>query len=1151
MFSDVKLAGLGRAAVAAAATLMVIAMLAPGARAATLLTTCANFQNTLTSAGAGDTIVLTGLCTTPNANFVLPATTNLTIEGAATGTNGFDGAGVSSPALASPGGGTDGLTLSNLTFENYTSSTAVQVTSTTTTTNEFVFSGDTFSHDGGSGNGGGLSMTLFESGSCAFARAAVTLSNSTFSGDTAGAPVTAQVDGGGGAFVDIECESGSVSANVTGNTFSGDSVKAPNNRAGYGGGLVIGPAGAHIIEASPVTLTQSGNLFTGNSITGTNGFEYAGGGEFVDGTNMTSTGDAFIGNSLPGPAALGESSEGAGLAAFGGGNCTNQPGGPTSQAGNLVAAGNTIGAPSGTATNADAEGAGVYVGCAVGGSGYHMTLISSTVSGNTAPGTGAVAGVDGENIDFLNLQNTIVSGDNGGSELGGFNSGANVTASSSDICAIGSSTTAFAGTGNICADPKLVNPTAGDVHETSASPTIDVGSNALVPGGLTTDYYGNPRIAVGRNPDPATVDIGAQERLANPVITDCSKLQGALNAAGPGDVITISTLCTGGKYTLPSVSNLTIQGAATGTNGFDGTGATGPALVGRAVGLTLRNLTFQNYKLNSGPAVFLEPGAGALPVLDRDRFLNNSTMSSTPGAALEILDTESSCPYTGSLTLTNSLFSMNSISQGASPSGISAEGAGAAILLACDASHGASLTISGNTFTGNSIAMAGGSAYGGGLYAADSGNGQLTDNQSANLFQSNSVTSTSPSGATFDGGGEWLASVNLTSRSDAFISNSLAGPSGASGASEGGGLGTVRGTCGIPPSSVPASATATDLVAAANSIGAPSSGGSIEGAGVYAGLAICIAGQGNAGFHLTLNDSTVSGNSGAGGVAGVDGESGDQLTLQNSIVFGNAGAGASDLGGFGIGGGSGSVIASFSDVCTPGATTPFMGTGNICADPKLTNAAGGDVHETSASPTIDAGSNALVPSGVTTDYYGQPRIVATHQCQAIVDIGAAESPTPFAGNCTTGGGGGGGGTGGPGTVGKTQFGKENANSHGVDLTIHCAGTAPQTCTGTITLITTEVERGSTVIAVTSRKRKPKLRKVTALIGSVNYKLGAGKTITVHVNLNRTGIKLLQHFHALPVTVQITQVTKPGHPGTTISRRKLTIHLPKPKPKHRR
>jgi hypothetical protein len=49
------------------------------------------------------------------------------------------------------------------------------------------------------------------------------------------------------------------------------------------------------------------------------------------------------------------------------------------------------------------------------------------------------------------------------------------------------------------------------VHETASSPTIDAGSNALVPSGVTSDLFGGPRILVGKFGDAPTVDIGVAE----------------------------------------------------------------------------------------------------------------------------------------------------------------------------------------------------------------------------------------------------------------------------------------------------------------------------------------------------------------------------------------------------------------------------------------------------------------------------------------------------------------------------------------------------------------------------------------------------------------------------------------------------------------
>jgi len=115
--------------------------------------------------------------------------------------------------------------------------------------------------------------------------------------------------------------------------------------------------------------------------------------------------------------------------------------------------------------------------------------------------------------DVLNLANTIVYGDSGGPELGGFQTLAGVSATYSDVC---SGTAPFAGAGNICADPMLLGPGPGnaDVRETAASPTLERGSNGLIPAGLSTDAFGGPRvlgpILCSASPG-AIVDMGAAE----------------------------------------------------------------------------------------------------------------------------------------------------------------------------------------------------------------------------------------------------------------------------------------------------------------------------------------------------------------------------------------------------------------------------------------------------------------------------------------------------------------------------------------------------------------------------------------------------------------------------------------------------------------
>jgi hypothetical protein len=495
------------------AALVAGAVLAPGASANTLQADCSNFGTQLTAAGAGDTIVLTGLCTAPNATFTLPATPDLTIQGASSGTNGFDGTGVATPALTSAANPNDphGLTVQNLIFENYSSSSAVNIASQNFG-NGYAFLGDTFTHNSNpTGDGGGLHIDTFTFGSCALSGPTITVSGSTFSGNSAVGitfgPTGAEGGGGGGALIDLECQTGaSPTITLTGNSFTGNTVPAGAGIFRGGGGFFF-DIGHHVITL-PTNINQSGNLFNGNSITGS-GASYDGGGEATIGANITSVGDRFINNSLPGSASSTVSSEGGGLSTLNGGGCLTVAQAQTSQATNLVAAGNTIGAPSGSGTGG--EGAGIYAGCTVGSGSYQLTLVNSTVSGNQATGTGAVAGAMGEATDILHLRNTILAGNPGGVDLGGFgaSSGANVDADHSDVCAIGAATP-FAGAGNICSPPALVNPNSGDVHETAASPTIDAGSNAFIPS-TPTDVFGLPRIVSGKAGDPPIVDMGAAE----------------------------------------------------------------------------------------------------------------------------------------------------------------------------------------------------------------------------------------------------------------------------------------------------------------------------------------------------------------------------------------------------------------------------------------------------------------------------------------------------------------------------------------------------------------------------------------------------------------------------------------------------------------
>lgn len=108
------------------------------------------------------------------------------------------------------------------------------------------------------------------------------------------------------------------------------------------------------------------------------------------------------------------------------------------------------------------------------------------------------------------------------------------------------------------------------------------------------------------------------------------------------------------------------------------------------------------------------------------------------------------------------------------------------------------------------------------------------------------------------------------------------------------------------------------------------------------------------------------------------------------------------------------------------------------------------------------------------------------------------------------------------------------------MTVACGGAATQSCSGNVTVTTTETLHGSTVIAVTATAKHHK-RVVTVARGS--YSLAGGKSIKL--KLKSKGKALLKRFGKLPVIVQITQANSAGQ-QVTISHSKLTIKAKKHK-----
>lgn len=104
-------------------------------------------------------------------------------------------------------------------------------------------------------------------------------------------------------------------------------------------------------------------------------------------------------------------------------------------------------------------------------------------------------------------------------------------------------------------------------------------------------------------------------------------------------------------------------------------------------------------------------------------------------------------------------------------------------------------------------------------------------------------------------------------------------------------------------------------------------------------------------------------------------------TVSNCILWGDSGGGGEIYG---------TATVTYSNV-QDGTGETWFGQGCIDSDPLFVNAAVGDLHLLSASPCIDRGNNSYVPTEITTDLDGYPRII-DGDCNSIevVDMGAYE-----------------------------------------------------------------------------------------------------------------------------------------------------------------
>ncbi|MCC5656513.1 DUF4347 domain-containing protein [Nostoc sp. XA010] len=720
-------------------------------------------------------------------------------------------------------------------------------------------------------------------------------------------------------------------SSVYGNTWESSSVSANNNN--LGGGIYNDAS-----EGKTGTLSLINSSVSGNTANFGGGI-YSGGTFKL--TNSTVSGNTALQD---------------------GGGIYNA--GVDYDAGSAILVNTTI--SGNTALN---DGGGIYNGFAY-VSGNRLTLINSTINNNTADSDADGTGNGGGVFSFSGeskVSNTIIAGNSDKSTSGDIHPDVSGGLIDSDNNLIGNNTgsTAFTtstlvGTSASPIDPKLgLLQNNGGATFTQAllanSPAIDAGNNSLVPIGVITDQRsaGFNRIFNG------VIDIGAyevQSLITPPPVNTGTFVVTNTNDSGSGSLrqailnanatVGADTITFAGVFTdaTPDIITLT-SGKLTITNDINilGTGASNLIVSG-----------------NNSSGVFEISGSGTDANIDDLKIANaNDPLGSI------LLNSNTS------LSLTNSTISDNRGEVG----GIFNRG---------------TLSLTGSTVSGNS-----GSSLGGGIF------------NKGNLSLTNSTVSKNGANVGFNtayGGG--IFNTGKVSIKNSTVSNNTAFASGLNRGgpdpypSYGGGI-YNSGTIDITSSTV-------------------SGNGAADGGGIY-----------NSGTFSLIN-STVSDNTvyyTGGGIL-----NSGTLTLTNDTITNNIAEGFSYNGVIGNGGGvvsSGgtvivgdTIIAGNSYTVEPGdprdtgfsrdvggnftdagnnligdrtastgfTTSTLVGTRTNPIDPRLSPLQNnGGVTFTNAlladSPAINAGNNALIPAGITTDQRG---VGFNRISKGKIDIGALE-----------------------------------------------------------------------------------------------------------------------------------------------------------------
>ena len=461
--------------------------------------------------------------------------------------------------------------------------------------------------------------------------------------------------------------------------------------------------------------------------------------------------------------------------------------------------------------------------------------------------------------------------------------------------------------------------------------------------------------------DPGSLRYGVINEPSGTTITFAQALTGtillfpegpinitkSLDIEGPGaGILTISGGGGNGIFTVAAGISVTINGL-TLAHGMAGQGAA----IDNKGDLTATNDTFtSDFAEGVGGEIFNESGATLL--------LKGSTLSGNVavfGAAIS---------NKGTLTVTDDSFTTNS------GTGTRTTGAGGGAIH----DSGPELSVTGSKFTGNKNCY-----FGGGITVA-SGVVTIADS----TFDSNSAIH---GGSIYNGGTLSMTNCTISNSAVKFDADNAGG--------QGGGIKNV-GTLKMTGCTI-------------NNNMAEGDGGGIANVGSLTLVNCTIAGNkapdsgtfdnGHGGGILTygtdlgsafISDCTISGNSAVDG-GGIDcsGTDAGSLTLINTIIAGNHvnGGTGPDLNGSPTTDNGNNLFGNSS------GGSGFAASDLLNVDPLLAALGNyGGPTETFAllpgSPAIDAGNNAGIPAGITTDQRGPgyPRIVS-----GSVDIGAFES----------------------------------------------------------------------------------------------------------------------------------------------------------------